>query len=1321
MKITNVSIRYRTAVAVLTLLLAVGGLASYLTIPKESQPSIEFPQIVVTSIYPGASPSDIESTVTQVLEQEISSINGIDEMRSTSSEGVSTVVVEFTPDVETNKAYQEVNQAVDRAQPDLPDVVEDPLINEINTDDFPIMTVNLAGDYSLARLKDVGEDLQDELEGISNVLEANLIGGLTREVQINVDLAELKSHNVSFDDLVTTVQEENTSIPGGSIDIDRLNYLVRVDGQFDNPADQIEELVVKTTENGRNVYVRDVADVIFGFKDRSSYSRLRVLKRDDETGETVTVPASERRTAQVISLNVTKRPGANILETSDEVKTILDEFDFPSGTEVLITGDQSENVQSLVTDLENNIISGLIFVIAVLLFFLGVRNATLVGIAIPLSMFTTFLVFQGLGYSLNFIILFSLIIALGMLVDNAVVVIENIYRFREEGYSRWEAARLGTAEVGAPVVAATATTLSAFAPMLLWPGIIGKFMSYLPLTLIITLASSLFVALVINPVITGFFVQPKGHRDETEAAGWRQWPAVARYGTAALILVLGITLGLANWKTLVVIGIALPTLYLLHVHVMEPLGDRFVERGLPRLVAWYRDYLQRMLRRDYSVPHAFLRNTGALVALTVGLVLAGLGGIVMVLAGQTAALLLLVPGGVLTALGTIGIVVHTLETLYLGEWATVQFGGGIFVLMGLILGLNVLFGTLSVATMLLLMAAPTGVVLIGLLGALFNTQDRLLLTDTRAVLLTSSLGGLLLIVGLFLIAPTGQAFFPDTDPNRVQINAEAPLGTNIETSNRIAQTIEDRIERLLDENPDSEANIENMLVNVGVGGDAMFGGGAQQAERSRVSLNMVDYADRPESSTRTLEKLRDQLQGIPGTEIEFTKEQQGPPTGPPVNIEISGPDFDRIVTISQDIKRQLTDAAQSGQVPGLVDVTDNLNTGRPEIQVDVDREKAAQYGLSTSLIAQTVRSAIQGTEADTYRSGDDEFDITVRLREADRKSLESLETLTVSTPIGQQIPLTSVADIKEGTGFGSITRIDENRVVTISGDAAPGYNGPEVLNRVQDELSEYREGLPPGYSLEYTGGNEEQQESFGFLGTALAIGASLILLIMIVEFNSISAPFIIMVAVGLSLIGVFLGLILTRTPFNLFTFIGIIALAGIVVNNNIVLVDYIMQLRGRGKDKQEAIIEGGATRLRPVLLTALTTILGLVPLTFGINIDFVGLLADFAPNLQFGSENTQFWGPMGTAIISGLTFATFLTLVIVPVMYSAFDSLSLRVTEAFGGNGADAAIVSQTVVTESLLDDAVPGNGAPTPKDAPASDPPSPDDASPDSPSPSDT
>jgi multidrug efflux pump subunit AcrB len=460
---------------------------------------------------------------------------------------------------------------------------------------------------------------------------------------------------------------------------------------------------------------------------------------------------------------------------------------------------------------------------------------------------------------------------------------------------------------------------------------------------------------------------------------------------------------------------------------------------------------------------------------------------------------------------------------------------------------------------------------------------------------------------------------------------------------------------------------------------------------------MVDYADRSESSAETLKRLRNSLAGLAGTDIDFSQDQNGPPTGPPVNIEISGPQFETIVDISEAIKKRLEDGVEAGQIDGLVDIRDDLNTGRPELAVDIDRERAAQFGLTTSAIGQTVRAAINGTEASQYRDGEDEYDITVRLRESDRQSLESLKELTVVNNRGQEIPLVSVASFDEGTGFGSITRLDQSRVVTVQGDAAPGANANEVLGRVRAYLETYRsEELPDGYSLKYTGENEDMNESFSFLTVALLIGFALITMVLIAQFNSVSAPFIIMVAVGLSLIGVLLGLILTRTPFGLMTFIGLISLAGIVVNNSIVLVDYVMQLRQQGMDKLDAIIEGGATRLRPVLLTALTTVLGLIPLTFGINIDFVGLLTDFAPNFQFGSENTQFWGPMGTAIISGLTFGTFLTLVIVPVMYSAFDSLSVRLSLAFGGTRADGSITTEAVAGNEHSMDAVTGNGTPS-------------------------
>lgn len=1280
MKITDLSIKYRTTVVVLTLVLVAGGLYSYVTIPKEASPSIEIPLIVTTTVYPGVSPDDIESLITQPIEREVQSINGIKEIRSTSTEGVSTVIVEFNPDVSMDEAYQRVRDKVGIAKPKLPNDVEEPIISEIDFSEFPIMTINLAANYSLSRLKEVGEDLAEEIETVSSVLGVDVLGGMEREVQVNIDLNALKGYNLTYNDVISTISQENTTIPGGSVDVNRLNYLIRVSGQFTDPS-QIENLVVKMPEaipgqaRPSPIYVRDVADVVFGYKQRTSYARLTVLKVDDADGELKVVPTEDIREAQVVSLNVKMRSGENILETVEETRAILDAFPLPNGTQVQITGDQSKYVRDLISDLENNIISGLFFVVGVLLFFLGVRNATLVGIAIPLSMFISFLLLQALGYTLNFIILFSLIIALGMLVDNAIVIVENIYRYREEGYERFEAARLATSEVGGAVVASTATTVAAFAPMLFWPGIIGEFMSYMPLTLIITLISSLFVAIIINPVLTGFFVRIEDEQKQPRGL-WAKRIGYGAVGLSALII------GLANPLSLgVLIGMG-AILYLSHRYLLKPVADRFIRTGLPRLIERYKGFLKWVLERDYTVRRAFWRNTFSLSAFTVGFILFLFGSFLTPLLGQTAASVLSLPGMVLLGIGALGILVHTFESMLIGRSSSVRFGLGLGVVVALTMGLIFLGGRpLSASVIGALLILPVLIILFGLLGALLKVKGPLLLTDNRARLMNLALGSLFFIVGIFAVAPTGVEFFPETDPQQIQVKLNATLGTNIETSNQLAQEAKRRIDALLTEQADARANIKNLQVGVGTGGDIMFGGGAARPENSTVTLNVVDYADRPESSMATLNRLREQLQGIPGVEIEIDKDQQGPPTGSPVNIEISGEKFETIVAITNELRTLMQEGADTGAIPGLVDIKDNLNTGRPELKVNIDRERAARFGLNTAQVAGTIRSAINGTEASKYRDGEDEYDITVRLAESDRESLESLESLTILYE-GRQIPLVAVADFEIGGGLGAITRLDMQRVVTITGSNAPGIPGPEVLAGTKAYLAAYEQTLPPGYTLTYTGESEDQQESFGFLTTALLIGISLIFMIMVAQFNRISGPFIIIVAVGLSLIGVLLGLVLTRTPFGLMTFIGIISLAGIVVNNSIVLVDYIMQLQARGLTKADAIIQGGATRLRPVLLTALTTILGLIPLTFGLNIDFVGLITALKPAIQFGSENTQFWGPMGIAIISGLTFATFLTLVIVPVMYSIFDSLGVRLGQVLkgapaaplpGGNGTAPA------------------------------------------------
>jgi multidrug efflux pump subunit AcrB len=1256
MRITDTAIKYRTTILVLTAVLTFGGVYSYVTIPKEANPSIEVPQIVVTTIYPGASPDDVESLITQEIENEIQGVNGIKEIRSTSTEGVSSIIIEFEPDISIDEAFSKVRDKVDVAKSDLPSDVEEPFVSEIDFSQFPILTINLSASYPLTRLKRVAENLEDELEGIQSVLEVDVIGGLDREVQINVDLAKLQGYNLTYMDLVNAVFDENTNVPGGSIDVDELNYLVRIDGEIQDP-DELNNLVI-ASPGGVPVYVRDVANVDFGFAERVSYSRLAIFKEEDANDELYDLPDEQQGFNQVISLNVKKRSGDNILETVDAVGDVLDGYTFPSGTQVIITGDQSVFVEDLIKDLENNIISGLIFVIVVLLFFLGVRNATLVGIAIPLSMLISFIVFQALGYTLNFIILFSMIIALGMLVDNAIVIVENIYRFREEGYSRFEAARKGTAEVAGAVIASTATTVAVFVPMLFWPGIIGEFMGWMPLTLIVTLLCSLFVAIIINPVITGIFV-----RLDSEPRPQR--PLLVKRLSVGIIFLLGLMLGISNWKTLLVIAIATPTIIALHRYVLKPVGDNFVRTGLPRLNNQYRTFLTWMLDRDYSGRRALLRNTAALTSLTIGAVLSLLSLLVSGALGETASMVMLIPGGLLLVVGVIGVLLHTLEVTLLGKGTSIKVGLVFAAFSAGFLGLMALLDKdVDTATAIELLVFPLMVTVAGFTGRLFVKREHLLLSDNRALLLNAVLGSLIMIIFMFAAAPTGVEFFPTTSPRQVQVTAEGPLGMTLDASEEIANEARRRLESLLAGDDDARENVKNMIVSVGVNSNAQFGSGSSSPERSRITMNLVDYPDRAEDSFVTLERIRNELQGIPGAEIKIDKDQDGPPTGAPVNIEITGSDFDVIARMSYEIKQILIEASETQAIPGLVDIQDNLDSGRPEVQIHINRERAGRFDLSTRKIASTVRSAVNGIEAGNFRDGEDEYDIIVRLRELDRDNLESLRTLTIMEE-GTQIPLTAVADLEVSAGLGSVTRLDLKRVAVITGQAAPGFNNAAILAEVQTILQPYQAAMPAGYQLAFTGENEEQAESFRFLTIVLLVGVALIFMIMIAQFNHVSSPFIIMVAVGFSLIGVLLGLILTRTPFGLMTFIGVISLAGIVVNNNIVLIDYTMQLRNRGIEKQKAIIEAGATRLRPVLLTALTTVLGLVPLTFGINVDFVGLLTDLDPNFQFGSENTQFWGPMGTAIISGLTFATFLTLVIVPVLYSVFDSLATRLPSAF--------------------------------------------------------
>lgn len=1101
--LTSFAIDHFTSVAVLLVILTIIGLTSYVATPKESFPEIEIPMIAVNTVYPGVAPADIESLVTRKVEDELATIPDLKEITSSSAEGFSSVVAEFETTVNLDDALQRVRERVDLARAELPDDAEEPQIVEFDVTQVPILQVNLSGDYDLVRLKEVAEELQDQLETIPQVLRVDLRGGLEREVRVDVDLPRLQYYGLALQDVIDAIRRENVTIPGGSIDVGDSNYLVRVDGEFDDPA-VIDDLVV-TEFDGRPIYVRDVADVDFGFADRQNYARL------DESN--------------VVTLDVLKRSGRNVIETSDRVKEILAEMgpDFPPTTVAKITSDQSRDIRMMVSSLENNIVSGLILIIAVLLFFLGLTNSAFVAVSIPGSMLLSFIVLRALGSSLNMVTLFALILALGMLVDNAIVVVENIYRYMEQGWERTLAAKKATGEVAMPVIAATATTLAAFAPMLFWPGTTGEFMAYLPSTLIITLSSSLFMALVIIPALCSRFMRLEGDVPDLRLTPLARGVLVAISG---LVLV---GVGLANPLTAVLLLATVVGIVVVYRVVLHRIAERFQHRWVPGAVDWYEGQLR------WALNHRLVLLSG-----TVALFVVTLGGY---------------------------------------GWAT---------------------------------AAGVG---------------------------------------------PGVEFFPeDIPPKQVFVGIELPIGSRVEATDRVLRRLEGELQQV----PGRGDWESSVAISGGAGGSSVMDELGQQAgpsgpDQGRVTLSYVEFRERESDAFETIAWMEDNIGlDIAGAEVTVEALQEGVPGGPPVNIELTGEDPVVLKRLSDEALAFLRAQPVSEKLVGL---ESDLNAARPELSVTVDRERAGLYDLSTSDVGNVVRAAIQGVEAATYRTDADEYDIMVRLAPEYRAELDQLGELTVMAEGGRQVPLSSVAEWSVGESYGTIRRRDQERMATLSSDVATGLNSNAVLAEVRESMQDFESDLPPGYEMSYTGQQEDQAEATEFLTDAFVIGVFLIGFILVSQFNSIVTPVIILTSVLMSTVGVLLGLLVFDMPFGIImTGVGIISLAGIVVNNAIVLIDYIDILRIRdGMSRREALVEGGRTRFRPVVLTALTTALGLVPLAIGLNFDFFGLYGSLTPELYWGGEQAAWWGPMAVAVIAGIIFATFLTLVLVPVLYSLVE------------------------------------------------------------------
>jgi multidrug efflux pump len=1043
MILSDTAIRHRTTVFVLMLIIAVVGGYSYVALPREATPDVEIPYIIVTTTYKGVSPSDVEASITKEIEEKIGAISEVDEITSTSDEGISTIVIKFFSGTDVDNALQKVRDKVDQAQAEMTDPdIDEPAISEVNLSEFPIMMLNIHGPCGLLKLKDIAEDLEEEIERVDGVLEARISGGLTRQIRVEIDPHRLAAYQLPVLSIFETITSENQNVSGGSLDIAEAKYSVRVEGEFVLPSEIINLIVYE--RGGKPIYLSDIATVRDAFEDRLSISRF-------DGSESVTV-------------SVVKQAGKNIVEIADKVREIIAAYErrLPTGTAIDVTLDQSKIVRLMVKDLENNLITGMILVVIVLMIAMGVRNSVLVAVAIPFSMLITFAILQAMGVTLNLVVLFSLILVLGMLVDNAIVIVENVYRHRQEGLPRVKAAMVATSEVAWPVITSTLTTLGAFAPMLWWPGMMGQFMAYLPRTLIVALLASLFVAMIINPTLCSVFVKPGRRKKAT--------------GT----------------------------------------GDA-------------------------------------------------------------------------------------------GHWLTDAYR--------------------AVLTVAIRPGMRIGVVLVAVLC--------------------------LVASGYLFVKVNGKVeLFPEPDPAVAQVNISMPVGTRLEETDRVAREVEKIVREFqyVDDGSDPKRNIRYITTNVGSASGTwagfMGGGGGGGSHKAQISFEFLDFDDREVSSDTTVKALRKRLVGIPGADIKVDVEEEGPPTGKPVAIRIAGDEYDELLRIAERVK------ALVAEIPGVTDLDDDYDEGKPELRIDVDRQRARLLDLNTGVVAQKLKAAVNGIEVGKYRQGNDDYDIIVRLPEKFRRSIADIEALTIATPTGKAVPLSTVATIRYTAGLASINRIDEKRAVTVSSEVIKGHenNANKVIEIAEKKLKSL--DLPPGYSISFVGEQEEQNKATAFLAKAGVIAIFVIALILVTQFNSVSLPFIILLSVILSWIGVFLGLVVFNMPFGIImTGVGVISLAGVVVNNSIVLIDYTEKLRQRGLPLIEAVIQAGTVRLRPVLLTAVTTILGLLPMVLGWNIDFRAMV------FNFKSESSVWWGPMATVVVFGLGVATVLTLVVLPAVYVMLNRL----------------------------------------------------------------
>ncbi len=1091
----------QTTVYIFTVMIFMAGLGIYFNLPKEQFPDIKVPQIYVQTIYFGTTPSDIENVINKPIEKQLKTISGVKRIKSNALQDVSVILVEFNPDVKVEAALQKVRDAVDKAKRDLPQKLDSgPTAQDVNFSEFPIMNINLVGNFPLEKLKGYAEQLQDEIESYPEITKVDIVGTLKREIQINLDLYKMQGAGLTFYDIQSAVQGENVNISGGELNVDNVRRTIRVKGEFSG-VQQIQDLQIRSS-TGATVRLGDVADVRDSNEEQQDFARL------------------DQKSA--VTLNVVKRAGANVIAVSERIEQLLEKYRgdrFPQGLEVRVTADTSEKVKSEIADLVNTVVLGFIFVVIVLMFFMGVRDAIFVGLSVPLSALIAFIPLWFSGFTLNTIVLFAFLLGLGIVVDDAIVVIENSHRLfnRFKNLKIKEAVALAASEVFLPVLSGTLTTIAPFFPLLFWPGIVGEFMKYLPITLIYTLLASLIVAYVMNPVFAITFMKrhdEENHSDTSFRSIQRPLIIMAIIAVPAYL----INVGIGNLIVLVAI------LYVFNHFVLTPKVIMPFQNGaLPRFKQSYRNLI---------------------------------------------------------------------------SWV---------------------------------------------------------ITGYRPVFAVLSMFGLLILTFVLLgIVKPKVIFFPSGDPDFIYVYNVMPVGTDARVTDSVTKVIESKVFNVIKRSK-AEGAINSVISNVGKNaGDPFNPDRSATPQKSKVTIAFVKKEFRGEiSSTALLEEMRKEIQGIPGSEISVQRENTGPPTGKPISVEISGDDFDKLITIEKDVRKRIKAAG----IEGIEELKSDLITNKPEIIIDVDKVKAQREGISTSQIALAIRTALFGAEISKFRDDKDEYPIQLRLKADDRNQIEKLLSLNITYRdmnlggVLRQVPLNSVAKVSYSTTFSQINRKNQQRIITLGSEVLNGFNANEIVAEIQDKVIDRME-IPSGYIVKMGGEQEEQAETGTFLAGALGAAVLLIYLILATQFNSVIKPVIIFVTILLSFIGVFLGFMAFGMTFSvIMSGVGIIALAGIVVKNGILLIEFTDELRSRGYGLKEAIVEAGGVRLTPVLLTASAAILGLVPLAFGVSLDFVTMFTELNPHLFFGGDSAVFWGILAWTIIFGLSFSTVLTLIIVPCLY----------------------------------------------------------------------